>query len=138
MGASSHAQDVFKNFLATTRRRKRNKENEVVYIIDAAYRTHLDGVLGFERPPSTYCAMRSAELTALGASYVSCVLLDPDARQRESRIVAESVTDADLDSAKSFANKMRQLTDSQILEKLMVASVVFVEGGNAFFLMTAM
>lgn len=99
----------------------------VVLVLDAAYDAYEAGTQltsSYE-----YCEMRKAELSSLGASAVTCVIVDPSARDHIwKRGLAEG------GASKEFSEAMHRIDDDFIFQELNRAVVVFVECGSPLIL----
>jgi len=99
----------------------------VMLVLDAAYDAYEAGTQltsSYE-----YCQMRKAELSSLGASVVTCVIVDPSAREHLwKRGLAEG------GASKEFGEVMRRIDDDFIFQELNRAVAVFVECGSPLIL----
>jgi len=99
----------------------------VVLVLDAAYDAYEAGTQltsSYE-----YCEMRKAELNSLGASVVTCVIVDPSAREHLwKRGLAEG------GASKAFLEAMRRIDDDFILQEMNRAVAIFVECGSPLIL----
>jgi len=107
----------------------------VVYICDANYDARLQDPDNFI-DCMTYCGYRRDELMALGASHMACVLLDLAARADETNRSVASVSL--LPFASSAVASDFNYTDTDIVSLLESASGVFVEGGEALYLLKSL
>jgi hypothetical protein len=95
--------------------------------LDAAYDAFRQGTQFTDA--NTYCGMRTAELESLGASAVTCVLLDPKARTRAWR-----QGQAEGGAAKAFGDLVHQMDDAKILQEFRCVNAIFVECGSPVIL----
>lgn len=118
----------------------------VLLVLDAAYRAWVDGLQFIS--PQEYCGMRKEQLSLLGASEVSCVLLDPTAREdswkrtTSSRRPVGGGVDAgagtDEEEERSFGEMMRRIDDDFLVQELNRSAIVWLDLGSPHFLLRSL
>mmetsp|Transcript_56585 Transcript_56585/g.143193 ORF Transcript_56585/g.143193 Transcript_56585/m.143193 type:complete len:354 (-) Transcript_56585:150-1211(-) len=108
---------------------RQDGEKRVLLVLDAAYAAFFKGVQFTS--PREYCSMRRHELSALGASAVTCVILDPAAREHLWQIGLSKGGESE-----EFGAAMHVIDDDFILRELRRASAVWLEMGSPGALLT--
>lgn len=125
--SSPHVQEAFQRVLESTaaaRTRGHNPaDKSIVLVLDAAYDAYKVGTQ--KTSALSYCYMRKAELKSLGASSVTCVVLDVLAREDLWR-----TGESQGGRSKVFGDAMRDMDDNYLFKELSRASAVFVECGS--------
>lgn len=124
--SSPHARSKFHdnlNEVVKTAAPIHSVEKRVLLVLDAAYDAFRKGTQFTDA--DVYCTMRQAELKSLGASAVTCVLLDP-----EMRLNAWKEGQTRGGAARSFGDLVYKLDDDKIFQELSSANAIFVECGS--------
>jgi len=99
----------------------------VVLVLDAAEDAYESGAQltsSYE-----YCEMRKAELSSLGASVVTCVIVDPSAREH---LLKRGPVEGG--ASNGFLEAMRRIDDDFIFQEMNRAVAIFVECGSPLIL----
>eukprot|EP00427_Karlodinium_veneficum_P062089 CAMPEP_0169386126 /NCGR_PEP_ID=MMETSP1017-20121227/44537_1 /TAXON_ID=342587 /ORGANISM="Karlodinium micrum, Strain CCMP2283" /LENGTH=253 /DNA_ID=CAMNT_0009487215 /DNA_START=130 /DNA_END=888 /DNA_ORIENTATION=+ len=121
--STPHARERFAYALSLAASRGRAREKRVLLVLDAAYDAFRAGTQFTDA--DEYCA----ELKSLGASAVTCVLLDPAAR-----VHAWMEGQAEGGAAKAFGDLVYKMDDARIFEEFDRSSAIFVECGSPVIL----
>ncbi|CAE8711145.1 unnamed protein product [Polarella glacialis] len=126
--SSPQAMEAFQRILQLAAdARHESADKRVVVVLDAAYPT----------PPAAspyeFCMRRTQTLLDLGASAVTCVLLDPVARAH----TGESAL-AEGGPKEAFGVAMHAMDDDYILRELSQAAAVWMEEGSPNFLLPSL
>ncbi|CAE8606944.1 unnamed protein product [Polarella glacialis] len=126
--SSPQAEEAFQRILQLAAdARHESADKRVVLVLDAAY-----DAWGASSPYD-FCIMRTRELVALGASAVTCVLLDPVARARMGKTAL-----AEGSPSEAFGVAIHAMDDDYILRELSQAVAVWMEMGSPIFLLAAL
>lgn len=133
--SSPHVREHFKRLLASvvTASKESNGPpgSRVVLVLDAAYAAY-DAYI--------FCGLRKQELASLGASEVTCAILDPAAREDLWQRAHRNQTYGDQryyahgQTRKEFGDEIRTMDDDRIFEEMHRAVAIWVDVGSPLIL----